>query len=252
MSDYLGNLAARTLKPPAVRPRLRSLFEPAAISPSMASPEVEQHIEVREVSPSARPTSAPVSPPPSLHASTPPPDLRRALTAQPAPPIQSSVPVLAPIPPPVPPAAAQRTDVPVLPVVDESHASRPLEAPPSPPPAHITHRVERLEKQTTLIQSHSQESVRLVETREPSIAADRAPAPRVTPSLPPHESRAASPVAHTTPIDRPVERPDIHISIGRVIVNAPAASHAPKPAPPPPTPMRLTLDQYLRQRGGRS
>jgi hypothetical protein len=253
MSDYLGNLAARALKPAGVRPRLRSLFEPATISSSMALPEVEQHIEVREVVPAARPTSAPVTPPPSLHASAPPPDLPRALTAQTAP-THSWVPVLAPVSVPAPPPAARRTETPALPVITESRALRPqrLDTPPPPPAVPITQRVERLEKQTTLIQSHSHESVRLVETRGPSIAADRTPPLRVTPALPPHESRAVSPVTHTALIDGPVERPDIHVSIGCVIVNSPAPSPAPKPAPPTPAPLRLTLDQYLRQRGGRS
>lgn len=254
MSDYLGNLAARALKSAGVRPRLRSLFEPAAISSSMALPEIEQHIEVKEVVPAARPTSAPVTPPPPLRLSAPTPDPARAVTAQPAPPVQSWGPVLAPVPPLTPPPAAPHTEAPALPVFTESRALPPQRSdfPPSPPAAPITQRVERLEKQTTLIQSHSHESVRHVETRGPSIAAERTLPPRAAPVLPRHESRAGSPVTHTTLIDRPAEHPDIQISIGRVIVNAPAASPAPKPAPPAPAPLRLTLDQYLRQRGVRS
>jgi hypothetical protein len=252
MTDYLGNLAARALKPARVRPRFRSLFEPAAISSSMALPEVEQRIEVGEATPSARPTLAPVTPPPSRHASAPPPELPRALKHQATPPVTSWAPVLPPEP--APPPAAQHTEAPTRTIITETPLLRPqrFNGAPLPPAAPITARVERLEKQTTLIQSHSHESVRPVETRGPAMAADRTPALRASPTLSPQESRAVGPVTHSRVIDHAAERPDIHVSIGRVIVNAPAQSPVPKPASPSPPPLRLTLDQYLRQRGGRS
>ncbi len=63
MSDYLGNLAARSLDPvPAVRPRLASRFEPRspaaaplAASPAAAEPAlVEESVEVRAETPRPR------------------------------------------------------------------------------------------------------------------------------------------------------------------------------------------------------
>jgi hypothetical protein len=217
----------------------------------MALPEIEQRIEVHEGVPGTRPAPAPVPPPPALHASALPPDLSRALSVKPESPSQFSVPVLAPVAVPAPPPAAPRAEAPALPIIIDSRALPPtrLDAPPSPPAPRITRLAERLEKETRRIESHSHERVRVVEKRDPPLAVDRAPALGATPAPLPQELRAASPVTHTTLMDRPPERPDIHVSIGRVIVNAPAAQAAPKPAPPPAAPVRLTLDQYLRQRG---
>src|SRR5262249_62278877 len=96
MSDFLSNLAARTVGPTAIRPRLPTRFEPA--SPDASFTEVEQPVEVtaprrppvavpQPVPISARPDARhETSPPLKVTANPPrPPD---ALTAAPRVPIQ--------------------------------------------------------------------------------------------------------------------------------------------------------------------
>jgi hypothetical protein len=109
-------------------------------------------------------------------------------------------------------------------------------------------RVDRLEKQTTV---HSRETVRLAAEvehrksigmpREHGVEASRESAVPVRSS-----ALQTIPVAVSN-----TAAPEIHVSIGRVIVNAGSAP-APRPQAAATTPpIRLSLDQYLRQRGGR-
>jgi hypothetical protein len=110
-------------------------------------------------------------------------------------------------------------------------------------------RIDRVEKHTVL---RSHEPVRLSANTGLRNSAD-IPAQRVTAAF----REPAMPVRPSAPQTLPVtgmdpERPEIHIAIGRVIVNASQAS-VPRPQIAAPAPaVRLTLDQYLRQRGGRS
>jgi hypothetical protein len=111
----------------------------------------------------------------------------------------------------------------------------------------VTERSDRLEKQTTL---RSHETVKLVAEVEHRKFID---SPRQRGAETSRESvvPARSSALQTIPVAASnAAAPEIHVSIGRVIVNS-----GPAPAPRPqaaaaPT-IRLTLDQYLRQRGGR-
>lgn len=260
MGDYLRSLATRTLSPPSVRPRARSLFEPAK-SPFTGMqetnfPEVEQRIELREtpaprivtsrergVEPRADRESVSteaVATPVSQRHATPPAQGQAAAPTQ----FRNN-------------AAGReeaQTPTPDRNLSPQTSVRRePLNLHREKEPKLVERtieRVDRIEKQTTL---HSYETVKLAaETgrqafddppRQRGAEAPREPVLPVRQSAPPILPVASSNAA----------APEIHVSIGRVIVNA-GASSVPRPqmaAAAPPT-IRLTLDQYLRQRGGRS
>jgi hypothetical protein len=109
-------------------------------------------------------------------------------------------------------------------------------------------RIDRVEKHTT-VQAH--ETVRMAAKPEQQKSNDAPVLRGATTSREP-----ANPILSSSPQTLPMPglnaaAPEIHISIGRVIVNSrPASVPRPQAAAAAPT-IRLTLDQYLRQRGGR-
>ena len=261
MGDYLRSLAIRTLSPPGVRPRPRSLYEPAR-SPFLGTqgndfPEIEQRIQLRET-PAPRivtnpePGAEPKVRREGIRAETSTTHASQRIATMPAQeqrPAPSSFPrddSRAPEAKPLTTGLNLTTPTTVRTETGNLLAEK--------KPKLVEHtseriaRIDRVEKQTTL---HSHETVRLPADTEHRKPID-APLQRNAATL--HES--AMPVRPAAPQTLPVTglntaAPDIHIAIGRVIVNAgPAPAPRPQTAAAAPT-LRLTLDQYLRQRGGR-
>jgi hypothetical protein len=257
MGDYLRSLAIRTLSPPAVRPRARSLFEPAK-SPFLGAqgndfPEIEQRIQVRETpapqivtsrEPSmeskadrdvvraethATPVSRRTPTPPELEPPPAPSSFRHADRAK----EEAQPPAVGRT---VTTAATIRTEILNRPEKETTIVERVIE------------RSDRLEKQTTV---HSRETVRLPAEVEHRQSIDL---PRQRGAEASRDSAVSirSSALQTIPAAASnAAAPEIHVSIGRVIVNA-GAPPAPRPQAGATTPtIRLSLDQYLRQRGGR-
>jgi hypothetical protein len=257
MSDYLQNLLARSLNPSGgVQPRLASLYEPRAAAFAPALPEsldvADEETDQRppDANEATRPERRPADPSTTLARA----ERREAATApQPSPfdASRHSDPAR-----PAEPRAERRTND------DAPHVSRRSSeesAPPSPAPSGVDVRNHA---------SHVEQSGRAFETardvpapsaseREPRTKAAEprvqpAPAsrvvePRVQPAPPPAPAR---PPQLSEESAHGEAAPTIRVTIGRVDVRAVAGVPQEKRrAPEQPRPA-LTLEEYLRRRGG--
>jgi hypothetical protein len=250
MGDYLGNLAQRIVSAPAIRPRTRSLFEPDRISSALVLPEMEQRVTVTEI-PAPQPVHAaiqktvprveePASAPRNAKGTSPAIDHVVLGTRRETAPLESKAVERA--------EAAEPREQPAA-----TPLPRPTPAPHVVPDAHVNlsareTSVERLERKTRVESREIVRTVHVPKQEEPVPTTPAVPVP-YTPAA--NEQQAIFGVQPARATD--AGRPDIHISIGRVIVNAAAAAAPSKPAPTPAAPVvRVSLEQYLRQRGGRT
>jgi hypothetical protein len=158
---------------------------------------------------------------------------------------------------------------------DGDRANRETNIPPNEPDAQAAHAAERLLVADAWVPSrHPVRRSSRVVSRRVTVTGDDialpdetgAPPPAdldarllVVPGKPQRREPAAAPPwreraearAHSpsAPRDRPVERPDVQISIGRVEVRAHVTAPA-KPERPAPFRPRLTLQDYLARRSG--
>jgi hypothetical protein len=272
MSDFLGNLVAQVLEPPAVQPRLRSRFDPA---PSLVPPEFEAQFEVEEevVAPPNPPGLAATAPPPA----TPPRPSQVAMSplptsARPAPaapplaapgdtteaivlqPVRQEQPGdRAPPAPPTPTVAVAPSFTPVAPLsplvasVPLATAPRQTSAPPAKLPGATIPQTEVASRRPatpitpTIVRSEER-------PLQPVSAPQRSPQPRgePEPTLEPTQTRRDDSAAPS--LEEASSAPTIQVTIGRVEVRAIVPS-PPPPARPAPRP-HLSLDDYLRKAKG--
>lgn len=246
MSDYLKNLAARTLDPSTVvQPRLASRFEPPPGEPGLVTDfEVETEFE-----------ASPAEPPVEARAETPHAPVTTRAESAPRVPAEHS-------PPPV---FERRPEV-------SPHEQSPAPASErAPDPAPSQTFVNRETPRQTAANVEVLKSAAREETAESVPAAVRAAArpspeaaepqttrsgPRVVePRLLPAPKVSEAPQSRASFTPEPAHEdaaPTIRVTIGRVDVRAVAAgSKETKRAPAPPRPA-LTLEDYLRRRGGGS
>ncbi len=278
MSDYLGNLAARSLGLAAVlRPRHLSRFEP----PPEARPS-DAFFAVREeevISPwpqPAEPTEGPVSPlaPPAREHSQ---EARRPATDRPDLVAVPPSPRPSPAPPgglpERPPAAEEQPPsraAPQAPAPSGLFADQPPPTPvPHPAPApslaagresatappidreqprRLPHGPAASSVEDKPLALPKQPATLPLPLSEPSSPPERTPAPAVLVAAPTTVTPAlrfqpSAPVA-APPAVSPEPAPVIRVTIGRIEVRAvpPPAPSAPKVTPPP----RLSLEEYLR------
>ena len=284
MSDYLGNLAARSLEPAqAVRPRLASRFEPvpSATSPFQAEPATlfETAVEETAVAPAPtrgpRPVVAPrerMAPPEPVEEEPSAPPRRRRTRRAPV------VEEAEPVPErsrPEPASAAVAAPVPVaVAPLQKRFAGRGVLPSEASPPGPLSTGVER--GNDTQAKELVVPVVRAVVRDE----SDRPIAPDRSPLSTPVErgtggeaSRASRPkdrqpaqrepastvlqpkitvIERTPPPHREAPAPTIQVTIGRIEVRATPAAKAPARERPAAQPA-LSLEEYLRQRykGGR-
>jgi hypothetical protein len=269
VSDFLTNLAARTIATPSLRPRSRMRFEPAAAEPPAIAPDVARDEAPAAPTPPALPRGKPPVRQPAAFAtrteSEPP--------APPVPPMQAEV--VAPPQYAAPPATADPSDEPQI--IRE----------PARPPRIINVPTTALERIVELPEQAAETIVeRVTETRAvPSIKritinaetpAERPhrydeQAPRIEPVAPAHEEersetapdrrapaqRATTARPRTAFFPMPAEStpaaPEreavVQVSIGRIEVRAV------RPAAPQRTAERanpiMTIEEYMSRRKGR-
>lgn len=259
MSDYLTQLTARSFQRQTdIRPRIAARFEPLM-------PYTGGFTEVRAETPAPSPaasTSPPQpSPAPQPHAAdiTPP-----VINQQPAPNSDMTAPdqqprIESPTPaaqqaPPVMPSPEPQEIIRTVRVVEHHereihHAPQIIErasAPPDDTPASA---------QAVFVTPEPEPTVQPV-SEPPDMPVQQSEPPAVAPPHPPQ----MTPVAHDeddTPRRTAEKSPSISVSINRVDVRAatpPKPSPPPRPAPSRRTPYRpsVSLDDYLKRRGGRS
>lgn len=233
MSDYLTNLAARTLAAPSLRPRLRMRFEP----------EAGEGDGDGELTPIADETTAPVT--------------RADMTE-------------APVREPrrVAPRGEVAREVPVAPTRAAEEATQPTAVAPAPRAGQApqTRVIERVRERVERIETRSEATTR-VETREEAAEPEPPPPhrhdleePRVVRAsgLPLTETTKTEgrPEARTTPRTNRVlpepaaapPEPTVHVSIGRIEVRAstPPAARGAKPGRPV-----MTIDDYVARKKDR-
>jgi len=261
MSDYLGNLIARTVSPAvAVRPQLPSLFEPAAATREVKSePEFEQENFVEQ--PPVTQSSEKVAPMP-LSIPTP----RQSVLREP----KQTVPEISRLRKIL--ETSQKSE-PAPPPTSIDHQSTPREpsrifsrrgdGKPTPEPeAPVQPRTFRQAAQTPLrdvIVSASHEVSALEETRpsRPSVASKPVVMPEPSEPKPPKRSRvqAIVPTVRSLPPIAPLSPaaatapPTINVTIGRVEIRA-FMPRVAVPKPAPPSRLKLSLEDYLKQRNG--
>jgi hypothetical protein len=241
MSDFLTNLAARTVAAPTLRPRTRSRFEPAAAEPlpmlpaeTMPSPRAPRAIEeplatheaFRHPERSEGPGGA------GGAQALPPSPLATLETTKERPPVE---PAREDAPPAATPSVERREVI--LPRIEQQLADDPLPPPNTnatipTPTVTLHHRFDRepprVERRVET--RHSVETTTLLRERISRVGSVRREVAAIQAA-----SAAAEPV--------------VHVSIGRVEVRAvtpqPPARRA---APRPPS---LTLDDYVARRDGK-
>jgi hypothetical protein len=244
MSDYLGNLIARSVSPTiAVRPQLPSLFEPApATRETKSGPEFEQESFIEQL-PATGPSENLVPMPLSI------PTPRQSVLREP----EQTVPEISPAkktlrasqeserarPPtsvPVSPRAA-----PTLREDEASNSARPrsdiIKSPLPGVVASASHAVRAREETARLQPAGALKPVVLPKPREnemPARSAVQAIIPTIRP-LPP-----------VLPTAKPKPEQTINVTIGRVEIRAVPPSAQQRAKPKPVT--VLSLDDYLRQR----
>ncbi len=271
MSDFLTNLAARTIATPSLRPRSRMRFEPALAEPMAIPPDLAQDETPAAPTPPGLPREKPPLRQPTAFATR----TEREPPAPPIAPMQAEV--VAPPQTDAPPATADPADEP-----QASHE-------PAPPPRIVkvtTTAPERIVKLPAPAQAPETIVERVTETRDlPSIKriaidaetpAERPhrydeQAPRIEPVAPVYEEERSE----TAPDSRAPARPAtaarprtaffpmpaestpaapgreavVQVSIGRIEVRAV------RPAAPQRTAERanpiMTIDEYMARRKGR-
>jgi hypothetical protein len=266
MADYLGNLVRRTRAAPAIRPRARSLFEPAKggvglMAAGHADLEIEKHVRVERESPSVPSATRRIEPEiqarslPKPANDAPAPELPvrgERVVARREESRESPTGMERPVEPRVetprvgePESTLQirtaRRDVDPAPLPETPAApARKIRPPaePVPPEAATRTKTEPIRPAPIRPREHAVEQ-RLIEHALRAPGPDRPAGARISSS-------------QTTAAETYASGPEIHIAIGRVIVHA-AQETTSKPAPAqrPQTP-RVPLEQYLQQRGGRA
>jgi hypothetical protein len=252
MSDYLGNLIARTVSPAvAVRPQLPSLFEPAPVTRETVSwPEFEQESFVEQppvTGPSEKLAPVPLSIP------TP----RQSVLRGP----QETVPEISPAKKIL---EARQESEPVPPASSISESVQPRIFPRAAPTLHKDGPSDSTGRRSDIIKSPLLDAVasasNAVNAREETGRSQPAVAlkPFVMPEPPERELPARSDVQAVVPTIRPlppiaplpaataIPAPTINVTIGRVEVRAvpPPAQQRAKPKPA----SVLSLEDYLRHR----
>jgi hypothetical protein len=243
MSNYLGNLIARTVSPSvAVRPQLPSLFEPApATREAKSKPEFKQESFVEQL-PVTRPSEKLAPMPLSI------PTPRRSVFHEP----EQTVPEISRLRKIL--ELSPEPEAPVQPRIFSRTAPTPREHKPSnstrrrsdviKPPvrdviASASHEVSAREETGRSQPSVALKPVVAPEPRERELPA-RSDLQAIVPTIRPLPPFAPLPLAATT------APPTINVSIGRVEIRAvpPPAQQRAKPKPA----TVLSLDDYLRQR----
>jgi hypothetical protein len=263
MGDYLGNLVLRSVAPPRIRPRTRSLFEPlkgaleTAVfgfekqtvfekisrdetmptpAPAQRTAPVETRLaeardvkEAREVHRTVEvagrvaarldDATAPIPSQPALLERRVQEPAATSVEGRPARKMEQSVPV---VERPRRVTGAAEAERPIQAEKKSASASNPVVTRPLKAPVETGHsatpvRETRVEPRQTGIQRAT-----------PTLTAEF--------TAPIHAEAAAA-------------RPDVHISIGRVIVNS-APTPARAAAAPPSHRPKVSLEQYLQRRGG--
>ncbi|HEV2862132.1 MAG TPA: hypothetical protein VGX48_14070 [Pyrinomonadaceae bacterium] len=240
MSDYLKNLVERTLDPSrVVQPRLASRFEPHGTFAAFdletqegetdpAAPPFEAHAEARHADATPHAESAP--PTPVEHFAAP-----SVFEGRPESPPRE--------PPPAPPIEHAPDAPTTAKTLVEKEAPRPtaasVEAGKSPAREETSIKVFDAKREPP----RSPESG---PTQRPRVVEPRlSPLPKVFEAQPPRASADEA--------GRDEAAPTIRVTIGRVDVRAVAApAKEARRAPAPPPRPALTLEDYLRRRGGGS
>jgi hypothetical protein len=279
MSDFLTNLAARTIAAPTLRPRLRMRFEPAIdpppalaredVSPPAAAadgaeppPAAPEHTRVaRRAAEIARPERplrvAPIEPPavPHVESVEVKPSASPTTTAEAPRPVgivrRSAVHVATP-------RTIEQTALPAPPdTASETSPALRHRVEPSSQPGEPTRAVAR--PSATTVES-SLDAPRVekpivphrYDHQEPAVAVRRPTALGKDDSI---DRRAVSPVdtraraAATAATPASPFEPVIHVSIGRVDVRAVVGPAAPRAAKPRSSPM--TIDEYMARQKDR-
>jgi hypothetical protein len=239
MTDFFGNLAARTLAEPTLRPRTRGRFEPEGpeLLPAppeaegeaapAAAPDVEQRPGVERVSALPRPSS-------------PAPRDEEPLRGP-----RAGVPAATPRRPPAvarpEPAAASEAEPPAPPRAEERRRGAPRVD--GALPHRFAHEAPRIRG--------SRRPGPEPRSERPSPSSREAPA--ATPAGVEAPAWGRAPAAHTTPEAQrgktEAAAPVVQVSIGRVEVRATAA---PGPARRPATrPRPLSIEDYADRRDAR-
>jgi hypothetical protein len=251
VSDFLARLAARAIGGEAtLAPRLPSLFEPAPHAPTLPTVDDGAAATARhatapadDASPAAEPLRPPRALPPMQDDA-----LRQTPVAQPATrlPPPAAAPVSDRAMPVTAHAAPPATPTPALPAVARHAAPRPAPAHAEPPAAAPV-----LPRQTRIapsrIEAASPPGGSLLPPPTPVFAAPRsAPARDRSDHAATIRPRPAAAANRTPATSEPV----VHVSIGRLEVRAAPAAATPPRRRVEPRP--ASLDDYLRQRGGKA
>ncbi|CAD5108375.1 hypothetical protein [Zestomonas carbonaria] len=249
MSDHLATLARRALQPARIRPRGQSRFESDALAPLgpelaheqpgvplepvVAQPVVMPRPDMPAPLEPLLPTPRQAEPPPFARSREPAPappvptPLREPVRAEPPLP-QAAVPTREPLPPP----PAERQPEPRLEWVERLHSEREVHE-------RVELRQERLESRETLQEVLERRIERLVPLDMPT-PPQAAPVPGIAPG--PAAARAEPPR---------MAAPKVEISIGRIEVLPLEGTAAPRRDEAPRRQAAQSLDDYLRERGGR-
>jgi hypothetical protein len=289
MTDFLRRLAERAAgAAPGVRPALPPRFAPAAAPlpvaepaweeppaaveaeaprPTAPRPAVPSREEARPVAPSPPRTEAPLDASVVARSETLPASLDRApssVAPRIAPPLveHDDAPV-APARPSAPPeqhvaAAAQpRTDVPASASPPRSTAPPALVAPPPTTlsvSAEVRPEASPAVRPALAVPTRRAASPLSAEPEDggarPGTAPGTAGRGGAEPSAPPSAAYAPGSVRVAGRSAEPAGPPVIEVTIGRVEVRAAQAAPAPKPARTAPRAPAVSLDDYLRARGG--
>ena len=251
MSDFLARLAARAIGDEAtLAPRLPSLFEPSAHTSILPLIREDTTATARHVTVPADDTPPVADPrhPPRATSPRPIDASRPALIEQP--PTRVPPPAVTPVPDRATPVTVRAVSPATLPMTAVAAAP-----PRVPPPEPVTHAGPL---QASPVQPRQARTVPpRPETTPPAIGTLLPPAPvfanaRVAPAHEQTEHAAAVRPRAASATQRAVaaSEPVVHVSIGRIEVRATPAAPAPPRRRDEPRP--ASLDDYLRQRGGKA
>jgi hypothetical protein len=258
MGDYLRNLVRRATAPVGVRPRARSLFEPVKGAPGMEFSALEK-VESPEKPPTVESPRVSVERPRAVER---PPVVKKVAVAErgevSAPPfsVPAPVPVHKTAEPevrtamPSPVHVAERIEKTVV-RRDEPSAPIPvietLVAEPVRPPAQPADVAEPIPVAPAPLKVRSTEQVRARHSERPAPlekqAAPKPVRPIIEARIPDTRQPAVVPQAPA-----PAPDPEIHISIGRVVVHAAPASPSRPASEARSHAPRVSLEQYLHGR----
>jgi hypothetical protein len=242
MSDYLGNLIARTVSPPAaVRPRLPSLFEPAPVTRETNSgPRFEEENFVEQpliTRPSENLAPMPLSIPTPRRSVFHEPEQTVPEISRPRKILELSPEPEAPVQPRIFPRTA-----PTLHKDEPSDSTRrrsDIIKSPLDVVASASHEVNAREETGGSQPAVALKPLVLPEPPERELPA-RSDVQAIVPTIPLLTPIAPLPQSPATPV------PTINVSIGRVEIRAVSTQGQQRPKPKPAT--VLSLEDYLRQR----